>query len=302
MNRKRTILAAAAVVAGALLLDGLLVSQLGPGRLVYADGAGSSSKEFTYDGYIKALKAYVDDRGLVDYKGLKEDIELMHAFFDELRDLDPKVFDEWAEKDRIAFWINAYNAYTLKAVALHYPIKPTFPARWRYPKNSIRQIRGVWTILEFPIIGTRMTLNEMEHKRLREKFNEPRIHIALVCAAISCPPLRNEPYVGEKLDEQFADQARRFLARKGNFRIDREDNVVHLSSIFKWFGKDFVKTYGTDEKFKGHKERQRAVLNYISDYLEDDDRSYLAEKSYKIRYIDYDWTLNEQPAEKTAGE
>ena len=226
----------------------------------------------------------------------------MHGFFDELRDLDPKVFDEWAEKDRIAFWINAYNAYTLKVVALHYPIKPTFPARWRYPKNSIRQIRGVWTIIEFPIIGTRMTLNEMEHKMLRKKFNEPRIHLALVCAALSCPPLRSEPYIGEKLDDQLADQTRRFLARRSNFRIDRKDNIVRLSSIFKWFGKDFIKTYGTGEKFKGQNESQRAVLNYISDYLEDDDRTYLAEKSYKIRYVDYDWALNEQPPEKTADE
>ncbi|NQT18484.1 MAG: DUF547 domain-containing protein [Planctomycetes bacterium] len=301
--KKRTIPAAAVVAAATVLLGGFIALPLDSRRLLYAEAErAGTGREFTYEGYVKALKAYVDDRGLVDYKGLKENIEVLHAFFDELRGLDPKVLAKWTDKEKIAFWINAYNAYTLKCIALHYPIKPTFPARLKYPKNSIRQIRGVWTILEFPIIGTRMTLDEMEHKRLRKKFNEPRIHMALVCAAISCPPLRNERYVAETLDEQFDDQTRRFLARRGNFYIDREDNIVHMSSTFKWFGKDFVKTYGTDEEFAGHRERQRAVLKFISGYLEDEDRLYLAEKKYKIRYLDYDWTLNEQPAEKAAAE
>jgi hypothetical protein len=152
----------------------------------------------------------------------------------------------------------------------------------------------VWTKLRFVVMRREMTLDQIEHEELRAKFDEPRIHMALVCAAMSCPPLRNEPYVAGRLDAQFADQARRFLARSDRFRIDREKGVARLSAIFKWFGGDFVKDYGTRDAFNGHSDAERAVLNYVAGLLPDDDAEFLRSAKPSIAYLDYDWTLNEQ--------
>ena len=140
-----------------------------------------------------------------------------------------------------------------------------------YPKNSIRQISGVWDRLKFTVVGEKMTLEHIEHKILRVRFNEPRIHMALVCAAMGCPPPRNEPYVGDRLDQQLDDQTHRFLGNRDNFRIDRKENVVHLSSIFKWFAEDFVETYAPARNLGRHDEEVSAVLNFIARYLDDRD-------------------------------
>ncbi len=183
---------------------------------------------FSYAQYATVLKTHVDDDGMVDYKKMKEETDPLYGFFDELRNLDPDVYDEWSDNEKIAFWINAYNAFTLKAIVLHYPIKPSTPARWIYPKNSIRQIRGVWTILQHSTLGRSVSLNDVEHKILRKQFNEPRIHMALVCAAISCPPLRREPYIGDKLDGQLDDQSRALLSNTDKFKIDRDKNKLYL--------------------------------------------------------------------------
>jgi hypothetical protein len=139
-----------------------------------------------------------------------------------------------------------------------------------------------------------MTLDEIEHNVLRKEFNEPRIHMALVCAAMGCPPLRTEPYEGAKLDQQLNDQARVFLANPKKFRLDRGQGKVYLSSIFRWFGGDFVKNYGTDKAFPGFSPEERAVLNFLSQYLPAGDRDYLLKGKYTIAYLDYDWSLNEQ--------
>ncbi|MCI0419208.1 MAG: DUF547 domain-containing protein, partial [Acidobacteria bacterium] len=126
----------------------------------------------------------------------------------------------------------------------------------------------------------------------------PRIHMALVCAAMGCPPLRYEPFLGDQLDEQLNDQTRRFLSDPTKFRMDRSKGKVYLSSIFKWFPSDFIKTYGTDQKFAGHDPAERAVLNFISRYLDASDREYLATAKYNVEYLGYDWSLNEQTAGK----
>jgi hypothetical protein len=183
----------------------------------------------------------------------------------------------------------------LKAIIDHYPIKASFWRSLKFPRNSIRQIPGVWTDLKFPVMGQRMTLDEIEHGILRQKFNEPRIHMALVCAAMGCPPLRSEPYVGDKLNDQLNDQARRFLADPKKFKIDRNEGQVALSPIFKWFGEDFIRTYGTNAGFSRFQPKERAVLNFIQNYLSAADQEYLFKGDYAISYLGYDWSLNERP-------
>ncbi len=257
----------------------------------YAEEGSESSEP---DHYAIVLKTYVDDKGMVNYEELKAHREPLDTFIEHLEKLPSAVYDGWSKEQKIAFWINAYNGFTLKAIIDHYPIKGgSFLSKRRFPKNSIRQIKGVWDKLELTTMGRKLTLNDIEHEILRKEFNEPRIHMALVCAAMSCPPLRDEPYTGEKLDEQLDDQARKFLKDPLKFRIDREKERVYVSSIFKWFGKDFVPTYGADDRFKEYEETDRAVLSFVSRYLESETQEYLAAQELSVKHLDYDWSLNE---------
>lgn len=255
--------------------------------------AEKANLPFGYEVYAAVLQKYVNDQGLVHYQRLKPDGAGLDAFAAALETLDPKIYDQWADKEKIAFWLNAYNALTLKTIVTHYPIQPSFLASLRFPKNSIRQIPGVWDQLRFGVIGRQLTLDEIEHEILRKQFTEPRIHVALVCAAMGCPPLRNEPYTGDQLEAQLSDQTRRLLQNSLKFRIDREGGRVYLSAIFKWFGSDFLKTYAADGKFAGHGEAEGAVLNFVSQHLGEDERRYLITGKYGIGYLDYDWSLNE---------
>ena len=256
-------------------------------------------KPFSYDDYGAVLAAFVDRQGLVDYQALKANRQRLDAFVAALATLSSVVYSNWSEKDQIAVWINAYNALTLEAVIEHYPIQASLLKSVIFPRNSIRQIPGVWTELQFEVLGKKVTLDHIEHQILRTQFSEPRIHMALVCAAEGCPPLRNEPYTGDRLDEQFIDQTKTFLTQQDKFRIDRSRGRVYLSPIFQWFGGDFVKTYGGKATPKaGRSTEEKAVLNFIAAHLEANDHDYLSTANYSVVYLDYDWSLNEQGTRK----
>jgi len=250
--------------------------------------------DFDYTDYGDMLSAFVNDRGMVDYRGVIANREKLDSFADSLATLPKATYAGWSDSDKIAFLINAYNGLTLIAIIDHYPIEPSGVSGIVYPDNSIRQIPGVWDKLTFNIMGEPWTLERIEHDTLRVDFDAPRIHLALVCAAMGCPPLRNEPYAGDRLDSQLDDQADAFLSNPRKISIDRENGVVSLSSIFKWFGEDFIPSFGTDDRFTDHSRAERAVLHYIGIYLNDADREYLESGDYRVEYLPYDWSLNEQ--------
>ncbi len=249
---------------------------------------------FSYEPYARLLLDFVDARGWVDYAGLQASPQDLEAFVESLAELDPKLYESWDDPEKIAFWINAYNALTLKAIVDHYPIRASWLRSLVYPRNSIRQIPGVWTDLRWIVMGRAVTLDGIEHEILRRQFAEPRIHMALVCAAKGCPPLRWEPYRGERLDAQLEDQTVRFLRDPNKLRLDPEGGRVSLSSIFEWFGQDFVAHYGTDDAFQGRPPEERAVLRFVADRLEGEAREFLLAGRYEVHYLDYDWSLNEQ--------
>ena len=271
---------------GVLLLVGL--------AFVPASVRGQVESGFDYSDYAKALATYVDDQGMVNYRKLKANPKDLLSYTKAMAALPRGQYEAWKDDAKIAFWLNAYNGLTLQAIIDRYPIKSSFLKSRIYPKNSIRQIPGVWDKLKFTVMGQRVTLNHIEHKILRVKFNEPRIHMALVCAAVGCPPLRNEPYVGARLGEQLDDQARDFLASREKFRVDRGKRTVYVSRIFKWFGKDFIKTYAPARTLGGQSRANSAVLNFLAGYLDETAQSYLRRGDLKVRYLDYDWSLNEQ--------
>lgn len=237
---------------------------------------------FRYEDYAEVLKTYVNDQGLVDYARLQKNRQPLDQFTQQIDAVSPKTYQSWSDSSKIAFLINAYNAFTLQAIIDETPLK-----------SSIREISGIWKWRKFPIVGTEKTLDNIEHDILRQDFNEPRIHFALVCAAKSCPPLRNEPYTSEKLDQQLDEQVQKFLESPHGFSLDKQQGKVYLSSIFQWFGEDWTKSYGVKDRFTGN-ENEQAVLNFLSRYLSVPEQVYLSQGNYKIAYLDYDWSLNKQ--------
>lgn len=243
----------------------------------------NSGTRLNLPAFATVLETYVNDRGLVDYDSLQKNRRDLDAFNASVQLLDPAVYESWSEAEQIAFLINAYNSLTLKAIIDESPIK-----------DSIKDIRGVWRFNKHGFLQDKKTLNNIEHDILRADFSEPRIHAALVCAAISCPYLRPEPFVGETLDAQLDDQVRIFLNQPEVLEIDRENGKVRLSSIFDWFGEDWVPGFAPDAGFAGN-DGEKAVLNFISGYVSEADAAYLREGGYKVSYTNYDWSLNRQP-------
>ena len=219
--------------------------------------------------YTQLLQKHVDDSGWVNYKGLINDRNKLEEYLQLLSNNPPG--EQWSRNEQIAYWINAYNAFTLKLIIDHYPL------------NSIKDIGSSiqipfvntpWQKKFFSIGGNKMDLDEIEHNILRKRFNEPRIHFALVCASRSCAKLRREAYTGSKLDEQLNEQTRAFMANKNKNKITADNAAI--SSYFKWFKKDFTKNNGT-------------VREYINKYA-----PVKINENASITYLEYDWSLNEQ--------
>jgi hypothetical protein len=228
--------------------------------------------------YARVLERYtvsVDDIAStrVDYAALRTSEE-WGTLVRSLRESDSRGLG--SREERLAFWINAYNILAIDLVRRHYPI------------DSIRSIGGllspVWKKDAGEIGGRVYTLHEIEHEILRP-MGEPRIHAAIVCASLSCPPLRREPYRAAELDAQLDDNSRRWLAdpRKGA-RIDRPGHTLHLSRIFDWFAEDF----------------DGGVLPFVGAHLPSEEAEWLRDQGgdLRVRYLDYDWRLNDVTADQ----
>ena len=229
------------------------------------------------------LKTYVNEDGFVHYEALCStgQVELAAAVT-EIASLTEAEFAYAMNEDQISFLINAYNIYTLKSICDHYPVE------------SIRDIDGVWKKTTHSVLGKQMTLDHIEHKMLRVLYEEPRIHMALVCASKDCPGLRNEAFTGEKLDEQLADQTRTFLKRNRALRVDTEKNRVSISSLFDWFAKDWAHEPGNE--IEGISKKYQGPIRFIIRYAPEELKDYLSKGEYKIKHIPYDWKLNSAPA------
>ena len=139
------------------------------------------------------------------------------------------------------------------------------------------------------------TLGEVERRLLSKTFADPRAYLAIAYAGRSSPSLRRTPYRGAKLNQQLDAQVKAFLASRQGFRIDRSKNIVFLSALFRpsWRGKDFVDRYATDKKFKDRPAETRAVLNFLTRYLSQEDIYFLEVENYTISYMNFDWRLND---------
>ncbi|MCZ6468869.1 MAG: DUF547 domain-containing protein [Candidatus Dadabacteria bacterium] len=291
---------AGSIVISALFLVSLLIQPAQNSFTIISYGfeeVKTDSFDHSYAAYNSLLNRYVKN-ARVNYEGFINSRAKFETFLRALGSVDENVFESWTEEQRLAFWINAYNAFTIKAIIDHYPIKRSFTLVGIFyaPSDSILQIKGVWTKLQFRALGNMVTLEEIEHETLRKKFNEPRIHMAINCASISCPDLRNEAYTPEKLEEQLADASTNFVNNpdKGVY-VNEQSGKVKLSKIFKWFGDDFINNYGSKKLFNNYSLKENAALNFTSEYIESEEvKEYLMNNKLKIGYLGYDWHLNEQ--------
>lgn len=254
------------------------------------------SADSLHDKCAEIFNEYVNDKGMVDYQSLKLKRHVLKALLDEFKQLDPKEYNNWSKEDRIALWINAYNIQMLKIIVDNYPIKAS---RWLKPffgPNSIQHIKGIWDKYKFIVMQEEFTLIEADRLIFRKRFSEPRVFFALSRASLSGPPMRNEPYYGKKLYKQLDDQVKKLLSRPLAYEIDREERIVYLSPIFEpgMYGKEFISKYGTDKKFKDQKPATRAVLNFLTGYLPKQDVDFLETENYSVKYISYDWRINDQ--------
>jgi len=243
--------------------------------------------------YAKVLTTFVNDEGLVDYATLKKERAQLDDFVTQLTSLEVSVYETWSKEDKVAFWINAYNALMLQSIVNHYPIRKRFSLGLFFP-IGVRHIGGVFSRSQHKILGESMSLDRIEHVVLRKQFQDPRVHLALVCAAKGCPRLLREPYLGAKLGQQFTEQAHHFFNNPLKFYQDKDRKIIWVSSIFSWFEDDFAKETKEASAFAGKNKKQRAVVQFISTYLPKADWQLLQDPKAQVRYLPYDWALNDQ--------
>jgi len=227
------------------------------------------SKAPSPDIWNTLLKKHVSVQGRVNYKGFISDSTRLNVY---LKNLSANKPDEtsWSINEQKAYWINAYNAFTIKLIIKYYPVKSIKEIG---NKIQVPFVNTVWDIKFIKIGKDTYDLNEIEHNQLRNKFGDARVHFALVCASKSCPVLLNEAFTSEKLDIQLDAQAKIFLMDKS--RNDISSNKPKLSKIFDWYGMDF-------------KSKNASVIDYINKYSPTKINS-----NAVITYLDYNWDLNE---------
>ncbi len=228
----------------------------------------SGNKPISHELWDNLLKKHVDNQGFVDYGGFKKDISILKSYLNLIQNNAPN--EQWTKDEQLAFWINAYNAFTIQLI-LDYSSHSLKSIKDIGDKIKIPLINSPWDIKFITISGKKIDLNTIEHGIIRKNFDEPRIHFALVCAAKSCPKLRNEAFVPNKLSRQLEEQAIDFINDSNKNKIN--GNELKLSSIFNWYAGDF--------------EAKMPIYQWINKYAK-------AKTNHpkKISYLDYNWELN----------
>jgi hypothetical protein len=228
--------------------------------------------------WSQVLQAHVQGDAF-DYAALKKDRAKFDAYITALEAVTLDDLREASKESRYAFWIDAYNAYTVKFVLDAYPVK------------SIRELgddkTSVWDRHLVPLgklfprlEKPKLTLNDIENKILRPELEDARVHAAINCASKGCPPLRAEAFVAEKLDAQLDEQVKAWLGDATRNRFDRDKNEIEVSKVFEWFAEDFTKPAGS-------------VPAWIARFRPADAEWLKAKPGPKVEYLDYDWSLND---------
>ena len=246
-------------------------------------GAAQAAFDHTHGQWDTLAKKHVQwlpggHASQADYRGFQADRASLQTYLATLSAVRRAEYDAWNQQQKLAFLINAYNAFTVELILTEYP-----------NLKSIRELgslfKSPWKQRFFSLLGEKRHLDDVEHGLIRAPsvFDDPRIHMAVNCASIGCPALRNEAFVAERLDAQLEDGVVRFLSDRSRNRADASG--LRISSIFDWYGEDFEKKAGSVAKW----------LAKYAELLSDDDklRQALKQAQLPARFLDYDWALND---------
>lgn len=219
----------------------------------------------------------------VRYAGFQKDRQALAKYLEALSAVTEAEFAAFTYPQQLAFLINSYNAFTVQLVLTEYP-----------GLKSIKDLGSIlaspWKKTFFTLLGRQRHLDNIEHDMIRAPgvYDDPRIHVAVVCASVGCPAMRNEAYVGDRLDAQLDDSLRRFLSDRSRNRFNSESKKLEVSKIFDWYQKDF-------EKSRQGFQRLRDVFAKHADRLTDvpADRELIRTGKVAVTYLEYDWTLND---------
>tara|TARA_R110000823_G_scaffold29255_1_gene84965 strand:+ start:434 stop:1195 length:762 start_codon:yes stop_codon:yes gene_type:complete len=221
----------------------------------------------SHKSWNELLKANVSADGKVNYKGFIKEKAKLDAYLKSISENAPDR-KTWSKDEQLAYWINAYNAFTVKLIVDNYPVESIKDLG---PKLKIPLIKDVWHYKFFKIGGEESSLDEIEHSILRKEFEEPRIHFAINCASVSCPPLLNEAFEANTIDTQLDKVAKSFI---NSSRNKITPDAIQISSIFSWFKGDFTKN--------------GSLIDFLNKYSK-----VKIKPNAKVSHLDYDWNLNE---------
>ncbi|NND32404.1 MAG: DUF547 domain-containing protein [Saprospiraceae bacterium] len=215
-----------------------------------------SMEKVDHELFSTLLTKYVDGQGKVDYDGLKNELAKLNSYLTELK--QNPVSENWSKDEQLAYWINAYNAFTIKLILDHYPVA------------SITDIENgkPWDKKWITLGNETYSLNQIENEIIRPQFNEPRIHFAVNCAAKSCPPLANKAFTAGNMEALLESQTKKFINDKQYNQIDA--GRLRISKIFDWYGSDF-----------------KDLVAFLNKYS-----TIPINANAKIEFVEYNWSLN----------
>lgn len=245
--------------------------------IIFSMSAFAADFDQSHKVWSDVLTKHVAAKGgqaFFNYKALKKDSKSFEGYLSTLSALSSKDFEKFSRDQKMAFLINAYNAFTVKLVIDNYPVK------------SIKDIGGIfsspWKKEFYTLLGKKRNLDYIEHGVLRVKYKEPRVHYAVNCASLGCPNLQNKAFTADNLEAMLAKGEKDFFNQSEKNNVDKKAKEVNVSKIFDWFGVDFKNKYGSVAKYLA------SVVNTDSDT-----KAKIASGKFDIEYTDYSWKLNE---------
>jgi len=276
--------------AAALLVPSLVAgcTAIRPAEL--SGGQIVARRPFSHEEYAPVLRSVIDAGGRVDYDALRARPEALERYYFLLCKYSPDSHPEFfpTELDRKAYWLNAYNAVVLKTVLAHDSVSSVTDIKPWFPLSLLRGKSGFFLFQKVTLGGKTTNLYFLKNRVIRKRFGDPRVHFALSSASLGGPRLPRKPFVAALLDEQLDEAARAFVAEERNVKVDDAERVVYLSSIFDWYGGDFIEWYG--DRFTG---KEPTLPRYVALYASDGQAEALERAAaYEVRFRAYDWRLD----------
>jgi len=257
---------------------------------VLSGGEIIARRPFSHEEYAPVLKRFVDDQGRVDYGELRDQPEALDRYYFLVSlygpDNHPELFP--TEADRLAYWLNAYNAVVLAVIVAHDPVDSVTDIEPWPPLSFLPGNSGFFMFQRVTVGGSNRSLRSLKNRVIRRRFKDPRVHFALSFGTRGSPPLPRKPFEASRLEDDLDGAARAFVSEERNVRVDHQGRVVHLASIFEWYQNDFL-----DWLRDRHPDQDPTLVGYVARYASAEKAEALRRATgYEVRFNDHDWRLN----------